>query len=117
MVEKLRVVPLRRQRETPEYIQKILNQVQANILKKEFFIRAPARVIDEIIEARIKGKVFLLQRMVRCGKSCGGCPHGPYWYGYYRHKGSFVSFYIGVELAPRFREAEKIHIQEKKGGE
>lgn len=117
MVEKLRVVPVRRQRDTPDYIKKILNQVQANLLKKEFFIRAPASGLDQIIEARIKGKVYLLKRMVRCGKGCGGCPHGPYWYGYYRHKGSFVSFYIGADLEPRFREAERIHIHEKKGGE
>jgi len=117
VVADLKVVAVRRQRRTPDYIERILRRVQANILKKEFFICAPGRVLDQIIEARISGKVYLLKRLIECGKGCGGCPHGPYWYGYYRYKGSFVSFYIGRELAPRFFKAEKIHIYRKKGGD
>jgi hypothetical protein len=113
----IKVLPTRLHRKTPDYIEKILREVQAKILKKEIFICAPARVIDEIIEARIKGKVYLLKRMVRCGKGCSGCPHGPYWYGYYRYKGSFVSFYIGRDLPPRFLQAERISIHLKKGGD
>lgn len=36
---------------------------------------------------------------VRCGKpGCRTCPHGPYWYGYYREEGRLRSRYIGPEL-------------------
>jgi len=105
----------RRHRETPDYVTKILREIEVKLLKKEIFICAPARVIDEIIEARIKGKVYLLRRLVRCGKGCQGCPHGPYWYGYYRGRGSFISFYVGKDLPPRFLEAQKIKIILKKG--
>jgi hypothetical protein len=38
---------------------------------------------------------------VKCGKpSCTSCPHGPYWYAYYREDGKQRSRYIGRELPP-----------------
>lgn len=111
----LKSIMARRHRATPDYISKILREVEVKLLKKEIFICAPARVIDEIIEARIKGKVYLLKRLIRCGKGCSTCPHGPYWYGYYRSKGSFISFYVGKDLPPRFLQAERINIKLKKG--
>jgi hypothetical protein len=38
---------------------------------------------------------------VRCGKpGCSRCPHGPYWYAYYREDGKLRSRYIGRELPP-----------------
>ena len=39
------------------------------------------------------------QESVRCGRSgCTACPHGPYWYAYYREGGRLRSRYIGREL-------------------
>lgn len=36
------------------------------------------------------------QQMVRCGKrGCTRCPHGPYWYAYWREDGRLRSRYIG----------------------
>ena len=36
---------------------------------------------------------------VRCGKpTCTSCPHGPYWYAYYREGKRLRSRYIGREL-------------------
>jgi hypothetical protein len=36
------------------------------------------------------------QESVRCGKQgCKKCPHGPYWYAYYREDGRLRSRYIG----------------------
>jgi hypothetical protein len=36
---------------------------------------------------------------VRCGKpSCKSCPHGPYWYAYYREGSKLRSRYIGRQL-------------------
>jgi hypothetical protein len=36
---------------------------------------------------------------VKCGKpGCTKCPHGPYWYAYYREDGKLRSRYIGREL-------------------
>jgi hypothetical protein len=32
---------------------------------------------------------------VRCGKGCGGCPHGPYWYAYWREGGKVKKRYVG----------------------
>ncbi len=41
-------------------------------------------------------EVRLRRQMVRCGKAtCTTCPHGPYWYAYWREDGKRKSRYIG----------------------
>jgi hypothetical protein len=38
------------------------------------------------------------RQRVRCGKSgCRSCPHGPYWYAYWREDGRVRSRYVGKE--------------------
>jgi hypothetical protein len=56
-------------------------------------------------------KVTYRQQSVRCGKAgCTRCPHGPYWYAYWREGGRVRSRYVGkrspfhedeVSLRPR----------------
>ena len=44
-------------------------------------------------------KVSYRQQHVKCGKvGCTRCPHGPYWYGYWREGGRLRSRYIGKDL-------------------
>ena len=51
------------------------------------------------------GKVSFRQEMVRCGKEgCTTCPHGPYWYAYWRESGRMRSRYIGKNLPERTDE-------------
>ncbi len=39
------------------------------------------------------------QEMVKCGKKgCTRCPHGPYWYAYWREGGRTRSRYVGKQL-------------------
>lgn len=46
-----------------------------------------------------RGKVTFRQERVRCGrKGCTRCPHGPYWYAYWREEGRVRSRYIGKDL-------------------
>jgi hypothetical protein len=46
-----------------------------------------------------RGKVTYRQERVRCGrKGCTRCPHGPYWYAYWREAGRVRSRYIGKDL-------------------
>ncbi|MGH2682825.1 MAG: hypothetical protein ACRDIX_06285 [Actinomycetota bacterium] len=50
-------------------------------------------------ESRPRGKVTFRQEMVRCGRTtCTRCPHGPYWYAYWREGGRLRSRYIGKRL-------------------
>lgn len=37
-------------------------------------------------------------KWIKCGKRCGGCPHGPYWYEYGYKGGRQWSKYLGKEL-------------------
>lgn len=49
-------------------------------------------------EAVERGKVTYRQERVRCGRDgCTTCPHGPYWYAYWREGGRLRSRYIGKE--------------------
>jgi len=45
------------------------------------------------------GKVTYRQQEVRCGKAeCTKCPHGPYWYAFWREGDRVRSRYIGRTL-------------------
>ena len=49
--------------------------------------------------AEPSAKVTFRQETVRCGKQgCTRCPHGPYWYAYWREDGKTRSRYVGKEL-------------------
>ena len=50
-------------------------------------------------EPERRGTVTYRQERVRCGREgCSGCPHGPYWYAYWREGGRLRSRYIGKQL-------------------
>lgn len=54
---------------------------------------------DDAAEVVESGSVTYRLETVRCGKeSCSSCPHGPYWYAYYRDGEKLRSRYIGREL-------------------
>jgi hypothetical protein len=51
------------------------------------------------VTGRAAGAVTYRRESVRCGKDgCTRCPHGPYWYAYYREDGRLKSRYIGRDL-------------------
>ena len=43
---------------------------------------------------------------IRCGKGCGGCPHGPYWYAYQKVAGKLKKRYVG-KGDPRWQEEQQ----------
>jgi hypothetical protein len=58
---------------------------------------------QDLLERRGAGRVPEGARVsyrledVRCGKStCTRCPHGPYWYAYWRENGRVKSRYLGA---------------------
>jgi hypothetical protein len=59
----------------------------------------PTRASREVVRRTARGSVTYQLERVYCGKACRGCPHGPYWYAYYRSGGRVVSRYIGKVLA------------------
>lgn len=51
---------------------------------------------EETPPASKPGKVTYRLEPVTCGKpGCTKCPHGPYWYAYWREEGRVRSRYIG----------------------
>ncbi|MDP9069421.1 MAG: hypothetical protein M3N53_13900 [Actinomycetota bacterium] len=64
----------------------------------------------EAPEAVVGGEAGVTYRLetVRCGKDgCRSCPHGPYWYAYFREGKRLRSRYIGRDLAADVKAALK----------
>lgn len=56
-------------------------------------------VSTSLVAGEAAGGVTYRQESVRCGKpGCRTCPHGPYWYAYFREGGKLRSRYIGRDL-------------------
>ncbi len=53
---------------------------------------------DGVVEERRSGSRTYRLELVYCGKGCRGCPHGPYWYCYWKEGGRTRSRYIGKSL-------------------
>lgn len=63
---------------------------------------------QDLLEQRGAGRVpegatiTYRREEVRCGKgNCSRCPHGPYWYAYWREGGKVRSRYLGSARAGR----------------
>jgi hypothetical protein len=51
------------------------------------------------------GSITFRYETVRCGKAnCTRCPHGPYWYAYWKENGRTRSRYVGRVLPDKARE-------------
>jgi hypothetical protein len=76
---------------------------QYDLRRLQIFIRG-LLVDGEVPAARAgldapRKTVTFRQEHVRCGKpGCKTCPHGPYWYAYWREQGRLRSRYIGRYL-------------------
>ena len=63
---------------------------------RRLVILARARLENQGVAFDIGPSVRLRQQWVRCGKeSCTKCPHGPYWYAFWREDGRRRSRYVG----------------------
>lgn len=51
------------------------------------------------------GSITFRYETVRCGKAnCTRCPHGPYWYAYWKENGRTRSRYVGRVLPEKARQ-------------
>lgn len=67
------------------------------ILARGLLLHSPGPVI-ELDDVPGMPPVTYRQERTRCGRDCASCPHGPYWYAYWREGGRQRSLYIGSEL-------------------
>jgi hypothetical protein len=76
------------------------------IFVKGVLVSKSERVPEEAESAIKPGKVSYRLEAVNCGKpGCSRCPHGPYWYAYWREGGRVRSRYIGRRLPPSTRSS------------
>ena len=54
------------------------------------------------------GSITFRYETVRCGKAnCTRCPHGPYWYAYWKENGRTRSRYVGRVLPEKVRQVHE----------
>lgn len=69
------------------------------IFARGLLVSREGKDFDDARPPAPRGKVTFRQEHVRCGRStCTRCPHGPYWYAYWREGGRLRSRYIGKDL-------------------
>ena len=98
MIPKTIRQPLERQ--SLSVLRETLNLIEHLIREKENPTK-PEELVSrrEVLEVKESGSVTYRLERVSCGKNCKGCPHGPYWYGYWREGGRTRSKYIGKSLS------------------
>ncbi len=58
------------------------------------------------------GSITFRYETVRCGKqNCTRCPHGPYWYAYWKEGGRTRSRYVGRMLPDKARAAHEAKLK------
>lgn len=68
------------------------------ILVRGLLLHADGPVAPGELDAA-PARVSYRQEQVRCGKAgCSACPHGPYWYAYWKEDGRTRKQYIGRHL-------------------
>ncbi len=62
------------------------------------------------------GSLTFRYETVRCGKAnCTRCPHGPYWYVYWKEDGRTRSRYVGRSLPDKARKVHEQKLRAKHG--
>jgi hypothetical protein len=93
-------------RHEDERLQEVLEERRAGRPASVETVRrnAPAQPVEKQI-----GSITFRYETVRCGKeNCSRCPHGPYWYAYWKEGGRTRSRYIGRSLpAPALQSYEE----------
>lgn len=68
------------------------------ILVRGLLLHADGPVTDDEHDSA-PARVSYRQEHVRCGKTgCRACPHGPYWYAYWKEDGRSRKQYVGRQL-------------------
>lgn len=64
---------------------------------RRLLMLARARLESQGVDvAAAEPTIRFRQQLVKCGKKgCTQCPHGPYWYAYWREDGRRRSRYVG----------------------
>jgi len=50
---------------------------------------------------------------IKCGRKCGKCPHGPYWYAYSRRGAYLKKTYIGKELPEEVKRWAPVSVRDQ----
>ena len=81
-----------------------------------------ANVVKTRSEQRGTRRVTYQLEAVRCGKAaCMSCPHGPYWFAYWRHAGKRRKRYLGASFQAltfdQLRSTERYEARKRKRDE
>lgn len=72
---------------TIEQKDKVERYIRTILAQQVPLVEKPGR---EVVEQRLEAGISYQLEKIFCGKNCKGCPHGPYWYAYFRYSQFFV---------------------------
>ena len=55
----------------------------------------------------IPSSATIREERIKCGKSCLMCPHGPYYYAYWKENGKLKKKYIGTRFDETWKKSVK----------
>lgn len=90
-----------------ELIQRLRRLDRHDLRQALIFVRGLLHTLgDDAAEITARDGVTYRLERVRCGKpGCKSCPHGPYWYAYFREGDRLRSRYVGKELPAGVKDA------------
>ncbi|MCL4490108.1 MAG: hypothetical protein M1570_18545 [Chloroflexi bacterium] len=95
---------------------KQLQQIEER-LRKVIAERRPSLPHRAVTAEQQIGSLTLRYETVRCGKpNCTRCPHGPYWYAYWKENGRTRSRYVGRTLPRKARDVYEKKLRTKQNG-
>ncbi len=92
---------------------KKLREIEARLRRAVQERRSSLRHRPVTAEQQIGALTFRYET-VRCGKpNCTRCPHGPYWYVYWKEDGRTRSRYVGRSLPDKARQVHEQKLRAK----
>ena len=55
----------------------------------------------------VPSNATIREERIKCGKSCLMCPHGPYYYAYWKENGKLKKKYIGTKYEISWKKESK----------
>ena len=92
----------------PTYYNQLLSKTDKFLDHSKKFL-AKSNSISRKNYNGIPSNATIKEERIKCGKSCLMCPHGPYYYAYWKEDGKLKKKYIGS----RYDESWKIPVKKR----
>jgi hypothetical protein len=96
----------------PKYYFKLLASGHRQIAHSRKFLDTiqGQEVTSKLNYTNVPSNATIREEHIKCGKSCLMCPHGPYYYAYWKEHGKLKKKYIGSKFDESWKKPRKREI-------